>query len=100
MLAFDKHGAQLVFAQKLAAIGSQVDPAGFRVFADDEMGRAHITSADLRIPLRHRELEKIDIINVQYVCLGFTLTLFHFKGIPTIFVGGNVDEWIQHRRKL
>ena len=69
MFAFNKHGAHLIFAKQLAAVGSQVYPAGFRVFADDEMGRAHITSAVLRIPLRHRELEKIDIITRQDIFL-------------------------------
>ena len=45
MLAFDKLGADLIFIKQLAAIGSQIDPAAFRILADDEVRGSEVTTA-------------------------------------------------------
>ena len=62
MFALDELGADFVLSQKLAAVSPQVDPAGFRILADEEMGGSDITAAVQRIPLGYGKLEKIDIV--------------------------------------
>ena len=57
MFAFDKLGPQMILVQQLQPVGPQIDPAGIRVFGDDEVGRAEKTPPVLGEEFGHGKLE-------------------------------------------